>query len=139
MCDLSWTKEKNEKKNMKRCIHKMPKGLLIHFLVTNQYHMKIWFHKEPLTINCNLTRSHCGEKDLKGYLGKDLPLTLLFYCTLSKSDNKFKIIYYFGFFFTFIFQKWTIILDIKAQFIAQVFFEIKLWQTGNGSADQTSW
>lgn len=86
---------------------------------------------------CNLTRSHCGEIDFKGYLGKNVPSTLLFYSTLSKSDNNFKIIYW-GF-FTFIFQNWIIILDMMAQFIAQVFLEIKLWQTGNGSANQTSW
>lgn len=44
-------KKRNIKKFMKKSrIHKMPKCLLFHFLLTNQYRMKIWFHKEPLTI-----------------------------------------------------------------------------------------
>lgn len=91
---------------MKSRIHKIPKSFIVPFsfnkpILVSQENM---ISQRTFDHYCNLTRSHCEEKDLKGYLGKDVASTLLFYSTLSKADNNFKIIYCFGFFLTFIFQ-----------------------------------
>lgn len=44
---------------------------------------------------CNLTRSHCGEKDLKGYFGKrrTVNIAILFYFIQIQQQFKITIVF----------------------------------------------